>query len=137
MLELSSLYAEVCGTIYGALSYPCDFFREREPEFIGGDVDLRINIYRNQSTNNSATNNVKINANGAENGVNVPTTKEQEQVKKLLDVIAQNPSATQAYYAERIGVSKRTVSRIFVSLQEKSILVQTGTKRKSNWVIKK
>ena len=137
MLELSSLYAEVCGTIYGALSYPCDFFREREPEFIGGDVDLRINIYRNQSTNNSATNNAKINANGAENGVNVPTTKEQEQVKNLLDVIAQNPSATQAYYAERIGVSKRTVSRIFVSLQEKSILVQTGTKRKSNWVIKK
>ena len=109
----------------------------REPEFIGGDVDLRINIYRNQNAANNATINAKINANGAKNGVNAPTTKEQEQVKNLLDVIAQNPSATQAYYAERIGVSKRTVSRIFVSLQEKSILVQTGTKRKSNWVIKK
>ena len=109
----------------------------REPEFIGGDVDLRINIYRNQSTANNATNNAKINANGAENGVNTPTTKEQEQVKKLLDAIEQDPSATQAYYAEQIGVSKRTVSRIFVSLQEKGILLQTGTKRKSNWVIKK
>ena len=109
----------------------------REPEFIGGDVDLRINIYRNQSTANNATNNAKINANGAENGVNTPTTKEQEQVKKLLDAIEQDPSATQAYYAEQIGVSKRTVSRIFISLQEKGILLQTGTKRKSNWVIKK
>ena len=109
----------------------------REPEFIGGDVDLRINIYRNQSAANNATNNAKINANGTKNGVNAPTTKEQEQVKKLLDVIVQNPSATQAYYAEQIGVSKRTVSRIFVSLQEKGVLMQTGTKRKSNWVVKK
>lgn len=112
----------------------------QEPEFIGGDVDLRINIYRSQSTVNSATNNAIMNANGTENGVNdvnVMITKEQEQVKKLLDAIEKNPSATQAYYAEQIGVSKRTVSRIFVSLQEKGILMQTGTKRKSNWVIKK
>ena len=113
----------------------------QEPEFIGGDVDLRINIYRSQSTANSATNNATINANSTENGVNcgvnVMTTKEQEQVKKLLDAIEKNPSATQAYYAEQIGVSKRTVTRIFVSLREKGILMQTGTKRKSNWVIKK
>lgn len=32
----------------------------REPEFIGGEVDLRINIYRGQV----ATNNIMINANG-------------------------------------------------------------------------
>lgn len=108
----------------------------REPEFIGGDVDLRINIYRNQSAANNATNNAKINADGTNGGVNAPATKEQEQVKKLLDAIAQNPSATQAHYAEQIGVSKRTVSRIFASLQEKGVLRQTGTKRKSNWIIK-
>lgn len=108
----------------------------REPEFIGGDVDLRINIYRNQSAANNATNNAKINVDGTNGGVNAPATKEQEQVKKLLDVIAQNPSATQAHYAEQIGVSKRTVSRIFASLQEKGVLRQTGTKRKSNWIIK-
>ena len=92
---------------------------------------------RSQSTANSATNNATINANGTENGVNVMTTKEQEQVKKLLDAIEKNTSAMQAYYAEQIGVSKRTVSRVFVSLQEKGILMQTGTKRKSNRVIKK
>ncbi len=109
----------------------------REPEFIGGDVDLRINIYRNKSAVNNATNNAKINANGIKSGVNTPAAKEQRQVKKLLDAIEQNPSATQAYYAEQIGVSKRTVSRIFVSLQEKGVLMQTGTKRKPNWVIKK
>ena len=37
----------------------------REPEFIGGEVDLRINIYRGQVD----TNNAMINATG-KNGVN-------------------------------------------------------------------
>ena len=113
----------------------------REPEFIGGEVDLRINIYRGQVD----TNNAKINANDAKNDVNyiengtsgakVPLSKEQMQVERLLQVIEKIPSATQAYYAEQIGVSKRTVSRMFVSLQEKGVLKQNGTRRKSNWLI--
>lgn len=106
----------------------------REPEFIGGEVDLRINIYRGQINTNNAT----INANGIKNGANgakVPLNKEQTQIEKLLQIIEKNPSATQAYYAEEIGVSKRTVSRMFVSLQEKGILVQSGTKRKANWTV--
>ena len=117
----------------------------REPEFIGGEVDLRINIYRGQLD----TNNAIINASGVENGTiggdcgvndgtngdEVPFNKEQTQLEKLLQIIEKNPSATQAYYAEEIGVSKRTVSRMFASLQEKGRLVQSGTKRKSNWKI--
>ena len=117
----------------------------REPEFIGGEVDLRINIYRGQVD----TNNAMINANDTKdgvyggvndagngtNGVEVPLNKEQAQIEKLLQIIEKNPSATQAYYAEEIGVSKRTVSRMIVSLQEKGILVQSGTKRKANWTV--
>ena len=38
----------------------------QEPEFIGGEVDLRINIYRGQAD----TNNAMINANDTENGAN-------------------------------------------------------------------
>ena len=117
----------------------------REPEFIGGEVDLRINIYRGQVD----TNNAIINANGTKNGANgvkcgaddgtngaeVPLNKEQTQIEKLLQIIEKNPSATQAYYAEKMGISKRTVSRMFASLQEKGRLVQGGTKRKANWKI--
>ena len=112
-----------------------------EPEFIGGEVDLRINIYRGQND----TNNARINAKKTKNGVNdikngidgvkISRTKEQVQIEKLLQAIEKNPFATQAYYAEQIGVSKRTVSRIFVSLQQNGVLVQNGTNRKSNWVI--
>ena len=117
----------------------------RELEFIGGEVDLRINIYRDQV----ATNNAMINANGTKNGANgvkcgvddgtniaeVPLNKEQTQIEKLLQIIEKNPSATQAYYAEEMGISKRTVSRMFASLQKKGRLVQSGTKRKANWKI--
>ena len=112
-----------------------------EPEFIGGEVDLRINIYRGQND----TNNARINAKKTKNGVNdikngidgvkISRTKEQVQIEKLLQDIEKNQFATQAYYAEQIGVSKRTVSRIFVSLQQNGVLVQNGTNRKSNWVI--
>ena len=113
----------------------------REPEFIGGEVDLRINIYRGQVDTNNAkisANSTKDDVNDIENGTNdveVARQKGQTQIEKLLQVIEKNPSATQAYYAERIGVSKRTVSRMFVALQEKGVLVQNGTKRKSNWTI--
>ena len=79
-------------------------------------------------------NNVNYIENGT-SGVKVPLNKEQMQIERLLQVIEKTPSVTQAYNTEQIGVSKRTVSRIFVSLQEKGVLKQTGTKRKSNWFI--
>ena len=120
----------------------------REPEFIGGEVDLRINIYRGQVDTNNATinaNDAKKDISGVENGVNgnesgtngveVPLNKEQMQLEKLLKIIKNNPSATQAYYAEEMGVSKRTVSRMFASLQENGRLVQNGTTRKAKWKI--
>ena len=116
----------------------------QEPEFIGGEVDLRINIYRGQVDTNNVinANGTKNGANGVEygadngtNGTEVPLNKEQTQIEKLLQIIEKNPSATQAYYAEKMGISKRTVSRMFASLQEKGRLVQGGTKRKANWKI--
>ena len=108
----------------------------QEPEFIGGEVDLRINIYRGQVDTNNATinaNDTKNGVNGVNNGTNgteVPFDKEQTQIEKLLQIIEKNPSATQAYYAEEMGISKRTISRMFASLQEKGRLVQNETKSK-------
>ena len=127
----------------------------REPEFIGGEVDLRINIYRGQVDTNDATinaNDAKNDIGGVENGVSnagngvnrnesgtnggkVPLNKEQIQLENLLQIIEKNPSATQAYYAEKMGVSKRTISRMFAFLQEKGRLVQNGTTRKAKWEI--
>jgi predicted HTH transcriptional regulator len=123
----------------------------QEPEFIGDEVDLRINIYRGQmdtSNNNNTINNANNAINNAKqvkhgvnnmkstmSGIKIISSKERKRLEKLLQVIAENPSETQAYYAEQIGVSKRTISRIFASLQKEGILVQNGTKRKSDWII--
>ena len=78
----------------------------REPEFIGGEVDLRINIYRGQVDTNNAiinandtkngANGVKCGADDGTNGAEVPLNKEQTQIEKLLQIIEKNPSATQA-----------------------------------------
>ncbi len=123
----------------------------REPEFIGGEVDLRINIYRGQIDTNDANdakndaNDAKNDVNNAGNGVNsnengtngseALLNKEQKQLEKLLQIIEKKPSATQAYYAEEMGVSKRTVSRMFASLQKNGRLVQNGTTKKAKWTI--
>lgn len=96
----------------------------QEPEFIGGEVDLRVNIYRGQ-----------INASGVKNGVELAVIDTLDQRQRVLKIVAQNPTATQAQYAEQLGVSKRTVSRIFADLQERGILKQQGTRRKAKWVI--
>ena len=109
----------------------------REPEFIGGEVDFCFNIYRGQTDTNNA-NGIQDGVDDAENdvnGVKVGVNKKETQVEKLLQIIEKNPSATQAYYAEQIGVSKRTISGMCVSLQEKGMLVQNGTKRRANWFI--
>ena len=83
----------------------------REPEFIGTD--------------------------GVKNGVDLALNREGGTVQKLLNMIAENPTATQAWYAEKLGVSKRTVSRMFVSLQEQGVLFRSGSRRKSNWTLRK
>ena len=106
---------------------------------------MRINIYRGQVDTSSAminANDIKNGANGVNcgaddgtNGGKVPLNKEQIQLENLFQIIEKNPSATQAYYAEEMGVSKRTISRMFAFLQEKGRLVQNGTTRKAKWEI--
>lgn len=121
-----------------------------EPEFIGGEVDLRINIYRKQANDNCTKNGVNTAINGTDdidsgvNGVKDGVDEAayagkalSDQVQKLLKMIAENPTETQAQYAEKLGVSKRTVSRIFMELKEQGILEQQGSRRKVKWIVLK
>ena len=58
-----------------------------------------------------------------------------DHIQKLLKIIAENPTETQAQYAEKLGISKRTISRIFAELKEQGILEQKGNRRKAKWLI--
>ena len=120
----------------------------REPEFIGGEVDLRINIYRGQNNDNNIKNGVNADTNsidGVENGTNDIKNDVDEvaytdkvfpnHIQKLLKIIAENPTETQAQYAEKLGISKRTISRIFAELKAQGILEQQGNRRKAKWLI--
>ena len=62
----------------------------REPEFIGGEVDLRINIYRGQAN----TNNAKFNDNEIHFGVN-DIDKVPDNTKKMPDSAGKVPDNTE------------------------------------------
>lgn len=78
----------------------------------------------------SAENGAKLGANGAKLGA-----KFTPQQKELVLLVLQNPTATQTWYAEQQGVSRRTIQRLFAELQEQGILEQQGTNRKAKWAV--
>lgn len=55
--------------------------------------------------------------------------------KKILQLLLQNPNETAESMAVNIGVTKRTVERALKKLQEKRILVRSGSKKTGRWII--
>lgn len=116
-------------------------FGLKEPEFIGGDVDLRINIYRRSEidTENgtNGTNNGTNGTNNGTNGTNIGINKGNLTQDKLnlLSYIEKYPSLTQKEYSEQLGISLRTLKRIFADLQKEGILLREGSRRSGKWII--
>ena len=117
----------------------------QEPEFIGGEVDLRINIYRGQID----TNNAMINANDAENGVNgandaaklplnrrenadkVPVNEQEQQIYKY---VSENIGITTAQAIKLLGIKQRRAREILVKMVEKGWLRKEGASRSTTYV---
>lgn len=89
-------------------------FGLKEPEFIGGDVDLRINIYRRS----------EIDTENGTNGTNIGINKGNltQDKLKLLAYIEKYPSLTQKEYSEQLEISLRTLKRIFADLQKRGYI---------------
>lgn len=94
----------------------------REPEFIDGDIDLRINIYRRQNSDNVTKNVTKDVTIGTNEG-------------KLIALIAENPTITQTKLAKELDVTTRTIKRILSKLQEEGIVRREGTNRNGRWIV--
>lgn len=103
----------------------------RESEFIGGEVDLRINIYRGQINANG----VKDGIDGVENGNELATIDDLGQNQKLLKIVAEDPTATRAQYAEQPGISKRTVSKILQICREEACWNTREQEEKQNGLL--
>ena len=116
----------------------------REPEFIGGEVDLRINIYRGQ-INDNVDRNCDINApNSAEkvpdngnkvpdSGMKVPDTgkkmPDSEQERIIYEYVLENGSITTNKVMELLNVKQRRARVILQSMIEKDWLRKTGAAR--------
>ena len=116
----------------------------KEPEFIGGDVDLRINIYRSSKTDGKngtkvGTDGTKVGTDGTKvgtDGTKVDTNKNLSQDESaLLLLIEKYPTLTQKEYSEKLDIPLRTLKRIFSNLQKEGLIIREGSSRRGKWTI--
>ena len=128
----------------------------REPEFIGGEVDLRINIYRGQIDNASGDNNIdKVpdSADAVPDSANMmpdsagkvpdinpkmPDTIERlpdnEQERKIYQYVLENGSITTSMVAELLEVKQRRARAILQDMVESNYLRKEGAARSTIYV---
>ena len=65
-------------------------------------------------------------------GLNVGLNKTE---KKIVSLLIENPDYNSDELASEIGVTKRTIERAFISLQNKKVIERIGSKRDGRWIV--
>ena len=55
--------------------------------------------------------------------------------KKVVSLMIEDDEYTADELAARIGVTKRTIERAFISLQNKKVIERIGSNRKGSWMV--
>ena len=107
----------------------------REPEFIGGEVDLRINIYRGQVDGtvdlNDPNTAVKPPLNRRETADKVPANEQEQQIYKY---VSENAGITTAQAMKLLGIKQRRTREILVKMVENGWLRKEGASRSTIYV---
>ena len=104
----------------------------REPEFIGGEVDLRINIYRGQVDGTVDLNTaVKPPLNRRETAGKVPVNEQEQQIYKY---VSENAGITTAQAMKLLGIKQRRTREILVKMVENGWLRKEGASRSTTYV---
>ena len=104
----------------------CSEYGLPEPEFIDFDGDFRVNMYRQLPEKDwSHTDDTKYDTND--------TISENDT--KILNLIRENPSITQAELKEKLQVSIVTVKRLMADLQKRGLIERQGSSRKGKWIV--
>ena len=104
----------------------CSEYGLPEPEIIDFDGDFRVNMYRQLPEKDwSHTDDTKHDTND--------TLSENDT--KILNLIRENPSITQAELKEKLQVSIVTVKRLMANLQKRGLIERQGSSRKGKWII--
>lgn len=104
----------------------------REPEFIGGEVDLRINIYRGQvdgTVDLNASDKPPINR--RETADKVPVNEQEQQIYKY---VLENAGITTAQAMKLLGIKQRRAREILVKMVENGWLRREGASRSTIYV---
>ena len=118
-----------------------------EPEFLGGDTDLRINIYRNESeivSDDGITTGLRRDS-LSDDGVDeesisktsiiasADTTVVPSQKERILDALRNNASISISDAIRILGVQERQAQRILKSLIEEGNAVKIGAGRATRY----
>ena len=104
----------------------------REPEFIGGEVDLRINIYRGQIDGTVDPNSaVKLPLNRRETADKLPATEQEQQIYKY---VLENTGVTTAQAMKLLGIKQRRTREILGKMVESGWLRKEGASRSTIYV---
>lgn len=115
----------------------------REPEFIGGEVDLRINIYRGGINGSDCSNRDTNDPNSADkvpdSADKVPDSADKvpdsEQERRIYEYVLENGSVTTNKVMGLLNVKERRARIILQSMIEKEWLRKTGAARSTTGVM--
>lgn len=102
----------------------------REPEFIGGEVDLRINIYRGQVETKAHNDFINVNK-MPDTMAKLPDNEQEQQIFKY---VLKNNSITTAKAAELLGVKQRRARSVLMNMVESAYLRKEGAARSTIYV---
>ena len=110
----------------------------REPEFIGGEVDLRINIYRGQTGDTVDFNDSNIKNKVPDSTEKVPDSMEKvpdnKQEKQVYEYILKNGSITTAETEKLLGVKQRRARKVLMNMVDGAYLRKEGAARSTIYV---
>lgn len=117
---------EKWGTGIPRIFRECEEYGLQKPKLIDFDGDFRVNMYRR--TENVLVEDKKV----TEKVTEKVTKKEQE----ILDLLSENAELTMVQMAEKLQVSRKTITVRIKSLKEKNRLEHIGSARKGYWKVK-
>lgn len=125
----------------------------RTPEFLGGDVDLRINIYRRETDQENVQETKKTDQEKKRNSQEKGRTSQEtdQEIKKANDSkkispdntelikseIGRNPSITQVQLQQVTGLLRSGVRYILQKLKDAGELQRIGSTKKGQWILNK
>lgn len=121
-----------------------------EPEFLGGDTDLRINIYRagmavsseNEAVRESARTNTDECAQVRESArfgtdecaqVRDNVVGESSQTKRIMELLSDGEMVSREQVEKALGVKKRRAQILLNELIEKNLVVRVGESRQTRY----